>query len=131
MIESLTLFANGASSQFIAGTVDKVVVTQMNGLSKVYIEEVLSSITINLADGPATLATKGSPGLKVTGKLQGASKVTIGAGTCQTATSVCVLGWGVSCRGVCTQHDMYLPPPPQQGAASCTTGPVDVAAFSL
>lgn len=104
LIESLALFANGASSQFIAGTVDKVEVQQMNGMTKVYVEEVLSNINLVLADGQSSLASKGSSTLTVTGKMNGVSKVTVAAGKCQTANS---------------------------GASSCTTGPVDVAAFSV
>lgn len=88
IIESLAMFANGASSQFIAGTVDKVQVEQINGMAKVYIEEVLTNINLVLADGQSSLASKGSSTLTVTGKMNGVSKVTVAQGKCQTANSV-------------------------------------------
>lgn len=103
LIESLALFANGASSQFIAGTVDKVEVQQMNGMTKVYVEEVLSNINLVLADGQSSLASKGSSTLTVTGKMNGVSKVTVAAGKCQTANSVRrdSTGW---CQPFCPHH---------------------------
>lgn len=88
IIESVALFANGASSQFIAGTADKVQVQQLNGMAKVYIEEVLTNINLVLADGQSSLASKGASTLTVTGKMNGVSKVTVAQGTCQTANSV-------------------------------------------
>lgn len=88
LIESLAIFANGDSSQFIAGTMDNVQVQQMNGAAKVYLEEVVSNINLVLADGQSSLASKGASTLTVTGKMNGVSKVTVAAGKCQTANSV-------------------------------------------